>query len=113
MRRVRTGCPTRRGGRTNALRRPTKDRAPAAGGPRSVDPSPRGRTVRSRCLRSPTSRPYANRLPNETVFEGITLIGNVNADVIVRDVSDLPPPGEEWQVDAVDLRPGGAAANCG
>ncbi len=45
--------------------------------------------------------------------EGITLIGNVNADVIVRDVSDLPPPGEEWHVDAVDLRPGGAAANCG
>jgi sugar/nucleoside kinase (ribokinase family) len=47
------------------------------------------------------------------VFEGITLIGNVNADLIVREVSDLPPPGEEWQVDAIDLRPGGAATNCG
>ncbi len=44
--------------------------------------------------------------------EGITLIGNVNADLIVRDVSDLPPPGEEWQVDTVELRPGGAATNC-
>lgn len=44
---------------------------------------------------------------------GITLIGNVNADLIVRDASELPPPGEEWQVDAIELRPGGAAANCG
>ena len=43
----------------------------------------------------------------------ITVIGNVNADLIVRDVSELPPPGEEWEVDAVELRPGGAAANCG
>ncbi|MGZ8623785.1 MAG: carbohydrate kinase family protein [Actinomycetota bacterium] len=43
----------------------------------------------------------------------ITVIGNVNADLIVRDASELPPPGEEWEVDAVELRPGGAAANCG
>ena len=43
----------------------------------------------------------------------ITLIGNVNADLIVRDASELPPPGEEWTIDAVTLRPGGAAANCG
>ena len=43
---------------------------------------------------------------------GITLIGNVNVDLIVRDVSALPPPGEEWSVDTVELRPGGAAANC-
>ena len=44
---------------------------------------------------------------------GITLIGNINADLIVRDASELPPPGQEWEVDAVELRPGGAAANCG
>jgi sugar/nucleoside kinase (ribokinase family) len=43
----------------------------------------------------------------------ITLVGNVNVDVIVRDATELPPPGEEWEVDAVALRPGGAAANCG
>jgi sugar/nucleoside kinase (ribokinase family) len=43
----------------------------------------------------------------------ITVIGNVNADLIVRDASELPPPGQEWTVDAVTLRPGGAAANCG
>jgi len=43
----------------------------------------------------------------------ITVIGNVNADLIVRDASELPPPGEEWTVDEVTLRPGGAAANSG
>jgi sugar/nucleoside kinase (ribokinase family) len=52
-------------------------------------------------------------LPYDTASAGITLIGNVNADLIVREVSDLPPPGEERQVDAFELRPGGAAANCG
>jgi sugar/nucleoside kinase (ribokinase family) len=43
----------------------------------------------------------------------ITVIGNVNADLIVRDAARLPPPGQEWEVDAVTLRPGGASANCG
>lgn len=45
--------------------------------------------------------------------DGITLIGNVNADLIVWEVVQLPPPGEEWEVDRVELRPGGAAANSG
>lgn len=52
-------------------------------------------------------------MSGDTPGPAITVIGNVNADLIVRDASELPPPGEEWQVDAVELRPGGAAANCG
>lgn len=41
----------------------------------------------------------------------ICVIGNVNADLIARSVSELPPPGEEWQVERIEYRPGGAAAN--
>jgi sugar/nucleoside kinase (ribokinase family) len=41
----------------------------------------------------------------------VALIGNVNVDIVVRDVSALPPPGAEWTVDVVEIRPGGAAAN--
>jgi sugar/nucleoside kinase (ribokinase family) len=41
----------------------------------------------------------------------ITLIGNVNVDLIARPVDALPPPGAEWQVEHMDVRTGGAAAN--
>jgi sugar/nucleoside kinase (ribokinase family) len=41
----------------------------------------------------------------------VTVIGNVNLDVIVRGAAELPPPGEEWLAEEVTLRPGGAAAN--
>ncbi|MET7903915.1 carbohydrate kinase family protein [Streptomyces sp. NPDC005355] len=41
----------------------------------------------------------------------ITVIGNVNLDVLMADVSSLPPPGTEWTVPSIVLRPGGSAAN--
>lgn len=41
----------------------------------------------------------------------VTIVGNVNLDVLVRDVRSLPAPGEERFVDAAELRTGGAAAN--
>jgi sugar/nucleoside kinase (ribokinase family) len=40
----------------------------------------------------------------------VAVIGNVNVDLIVRDVTELPPPGTEWTVDVVQIRLGGAAA---
>jgi sugar/nucleoside kinase (ribokinase family) len=40
----------------------------------------------------------------------VALIGNVNLDVIVRPVSNLPPPGTEWTVERIEARTGGAAA---
>ena len=40
----------------------------------------------------------------------LAVIGNVNVDVLVRAV-EVPPPGHERIVDAIDLRVGGAAAN--
>jgi sugar/nucleoside kinase (ribokinase family) len=43
----------------------------------------------------------------------ITLIGNVNVDLIVRSVEELPPPGSERAVDAIETRVGGAAAIAG
>lgn len=43
----------------------------------------------------------------------ITLIGNVNVDLIVRPARDLPPPGVERNVDAIEIRAGGAAAIAG
>ena len=42
-----------------------------------------------------------------------TVIGNLNVDLLVRPVTTLPPPGEEWLVDRMDMRPGGAGANSG
>jgi sugar/nucleoside kinase (ribokinase family) len=42
-----------------------------------------------------------------------SVLGNINVDLIVRPATRLPPPGEEWTIDTVDLRPGGAAANTG
>jgi sugar/nucleoside kinase (ribokinase family) len=41
----------------------------------------------------------------------ICVIGNVNVDLIARSVTELPPPGEEWPVERIEYRPGGAAAN--
>jgi sugar/nucleoside kinase (ribokinase family) len=49
--------------------------------------------------------------PGESVTApDVAVIGNVNVDLIVRDVTDLPPPGTERTVDAVQIRLGGAAA---
>jgi sugar/nucleoside kinase (ribokinase family) len=39
-----------------------------------------------------------------------SIVGNVNLDVIVRPVSELPPPGMEWSVERIEVRTGGAAA---
>jgi ribokinase len=44
-------------------------------------------------------------------LRSLSVIGNVNVDVIVRPVEALPPPGHEWHVDRADVRTGGAAAN--
>ncbi len=41
----------------------------------------------------------------------VTIVGNVNADILVRPLSDLPPPGGDVLVDSIELRVGGAAAN--
>lgn len=41
----------------------------------------------------------------------ISIIGNVNVDLIVSPASVLPPPGEEWRVGSIEMRPGGAATN--
>jgi sugar/nucleoside kinase (ribokinase family) len=43
----------------------------------------------------------------------VAILGNVNVDLIVRSVTTLPPPGQEWEIEAVEIRPGGAAANAG
>jgi sugar/nucleoside kinase (ribokinase family) len=43
----------------------------------------------------------------------VAILGNVNVDLIVRSATALPPPGQEWEVEAVEMRPGGAAANAG
>jgi sugar/nucleoside kinase (ribokinase family) len=50
-------------------------------------------------------------VPEPVPADPITVIGNVNVDLIVRPASELPPPGAEWQVEAVEMRAGGAAAN--
>jgi sugar/nucleoside kinase (ribokinase family) len=42
----------------------------------------------------------------------IAIVGNINADVIARSVVDVPAPGTERVVDSIELRVGGAAANC-
>jgi argininosuccinate lyase len=41
----------------------------------------------------------------------LSIIGNVNADIVARPVSELPPPGGDLLVDTVEIRVGGAAAN--
>jgi len=40
----------------------------------------------------------------------VSIIGNINADVIARPVDRLPPPGTERTVESIELRVGGAAA---
>jgi len=40
----------------------------------------------------------------------VSIIGNINADVIARPVDSLPPPGTERTVESIELRVGGAAA---
>lgn len=46
-------------------------------------------------------------------MDAVTLIGNVNVDLIVRPISSLPPPGSEQAIDAIEIRAGGAAAIAG
>ncbi|MEV5574432.1 carbohydrate kinase family protein [Spirillospora sp. NPDC052269] len=41
----------------------------------------------------------------------ITVVGNVNLDVLMSDVADLPEPGTERIVPPIALRTGGSAAN--
>lgn len=43
----------------------------------------------------------------------VTLIGNVNVDLIVRPITSLPLPGSEQEVDSIEIRAGGAAAIAG
>jgi sugar/nucleoside kinase (ribokinase family) len=43
----------------------------------------------------------------------VAVIGNVNVDLIVWPVSELPPPGQEHRVERIELRPGGAAGITG
>jgi sugar/nucleoside kinase (ribokinase family) len=40
----------------------------------------------------------------------VAVIGNVNADIVARPVSELPPPGGDLLVDTIEVRVGGAAA---
>src|SRR5262245_947827 len=40
----------------------------------------------------------------------VSIIGNINADVIARPVDRIPPPGTERIVESIELRVGGAAA---
>jgi argininosuccinate lyase len=42
--------------------------------------------------------------------EPIAIIGNVNADIVARPVSGLPPPGGDLLVETIEIRVGGAAA---
>ena len=43
----------------------------------------------------------------------VTIVGNVNADIVVRPLLELPPPGGDLLVDTIEVRVGGAAANAG
>jgi sugar/nucleoside kinase (ribokinase family) len=40
----------------------------------------------------------------------VAIVGNVNVDLIIRPVRELPPPGTERIVERVEMRVGGAAA---
>jgi sugar/nucleoside kinase (ribokinase family) len=39
------------------------------------------------------------------------IIGNVNVDILLWPAAAVPPPGQEWVIEAAHVRPGGAAAN--
>jgi sugar/nucleoside kinase (ribokinase family) len=43
-------------------------------------------------------------------MNGITIIGNINADIIARPVAALPAPGTEQTIESIELRVGGAGA---
>ncbi|MQW32672.1 carbohydrate kinase family protein [Sinorhizobium meliloti] len=45
--------------------------------------------------------------------KAIAVIGNVQADLVLRPVAALPPPGEERFVDQVSFRPGGSGGVTG
>jgi sugar/nucleoside kinase (ribokinase family) len=40
----------------------------------------------------------------------VSIIGNINVDIVARPVADLPAPGTEQAVDSIEFRVGGAAA---
>jgi sugar/nucleoside kinase (ribokinase family) len=40
----------------------------------------------------------------------VSIIGNINADIVARSVSALPAPGTEQAVDSIEFRVGGAGA---
>lgn len=40
----------------------------------------------------------------------VFVFGDVNIDLLVPDVSKLPPPGEEWEIPLMETTPGGGAA---
>jgi sugar/nucleoside kinase (ribokinase family) len=43
----------------------------------------------------------------------VTVVGNVNADIVARPLLELPPPGGDLLVDTIEVRVGGGAANAG
>ena len=43
----------------------------------------------------------------------VTVVGNVNADIVARPLLELPPPGGDLLVDTIEVRVGGSAANAG
>lgn len=43
--------------------------------------------------------------------EGVTVIGGVQADVVIRPVTELPPPGATRLTEEMSIRVGGAGAN--
>lgn len=43
----------------------------------------------------------------------VTVVGNVNVDIVARPLLELPPPGGDLLVDTIEVRVGGAAANAG
>jgi sugar/nucleoside kinase (ribokinase family) len=70
----------------------------------------RGRRVQ--IARSSGTRLAAHRragLQSTHVGE-VSIIGNVNLDVVVRPAVELPPPGTERIVERIEVRTGGAAA---
>jgi sugar/nucleoside kinase (ribokinase family) len=59
-----------------------------------------------------TARSLHNRsTPSGAGVPTVTIIGCVQADVVMSPVSDLPPPGGTLLTDALTIRVGGAGAN--
>src|SRR5215470_17107381 len=40
----------------------------------------------------------------------VSIIGNINADIVARPVAALPAPGTEHAIDSIEFRVGGAGA---